>query len=117
MLVTEGNYSVASGYEHCDVLLEQGVTAIFVCNDMMALGVYKRLRECGVKVPDEISIVGYDNLNFAEFLDVPLTTVSQPVIEMGTVAVIKVLNMLRNVSEQDEIFMPEFICRDSAVAI
>jgi len=116
-LVTEGNYSIASGYRHCDALLDQGVSAIFVGNDMMALGVYKRLRECGVKIPEDISIVGYDNLNFAEFLDVPLTTVSQPIIKMGTVAVIKLLNMLKNVDEQDEIFTPELICRDSAVSI
>ena len=113
-LIAEGNYHITSGYVLCDKLLDRKISAIFVCNDMMALGVYKRLRERGLKVPQDISVVGYDNLNFTGFLDVPLTTISQPVREMGTRAAVKLLNMLQNSSKElDEMFVPELICRDS----
>lgn len=112
-LILEGDYHTGSGYELCGHLLEQDVTAIFSCNDMMALGVYKKLREKGLRVPQDISLIGYDNLNFTDFLEVPLTTVSQPAPLLGDMALSKMLQMLRGEKPEDTVFLPELVVRSS----
>lgn len=82
-----GNYEMDSGYELCDKFLEAGVTAVCAGNDMMAFGIMKRLRERKIKVPEEFSVVGFDDVALAEVMEVPLTTVRQPIQEMGERAV------------------------------
>ena len=61
-------------------------TAIFACNDLMALGVMLAARELNLACPDDLSIVGFDNLDFAEFTDPALTTVHQPGYQLGATA-------------------------------
>ncbi|HHV96257.1 MAG TPA: LacI family transcriptional regulator [Clostridiaceae bacterium] len=63
-----------------------GATAIFVINDMTAFGVIQELTESGIKVPDEISVVGFDNIEISSMLNPPLTTVNQPAYETGKLA-------------------------------
>lgn len=63
--------------------MEQPPTAFFVANDSMAVGVYEAAAELGIKIPDDISIVGYDNVKLAAFVNPPLTTMQQPIYEMG----------------------------------
>lgn len=69
-------------------LLESGFrpTAIIVVNDFMALGVLKELRECGLRVPADVSVTGYDNIGLSEFSCPPLTTVNIPRVEIGHLA-------------------------------
>lgn len=62
------------------------VTAVFCSNDRVALGLYHALRRRGVRVPDEVSVVGFDDLPWGEYLAPPLTTVRQPGREMGRLA-------------------------------
>lgn len=62
-------------------------TAVFVTADQLAMGFIHRLQERGVRVPDDIAVVGYDDIVYAEFLQVPLTTVALPKYEMGVRAV------------------------------
>lgn len=78
-LVMEGDYRYDSGYECAKQLLKQQPTAIFACNDMMAYGVYKAVEEYGLTIPNDISVVGFDDLMFSSTLSVPLTTVRQDV--------------------------------------
>jgi LacI family transcriptional regulator len=61
-------------------------TAVFCANDMLALGVLQALFGVGVKVPEEIALVGYDDIDFAASAAVPLTSVRQPAMEMGRIA-------------------------------
>jgi LacI family transcriptional regulator len=82
-LVYEGSFNLESGQKALPYLLGKGVTAIFASNDMMALGVYKTAREYGLKIPSDISLVGFDDLFIDEFLEVPLTTVVHPSKELG----------------------------------
>ena len=63
------------------------VRAVFAVNDQLALAVYKSARELGLRIPDDLAVVGFDNLDFTMHLDVPLTTVEQPAQEMGYQAV------------------------------
>lgn len=78
-LVRSGDYRYESGYELTKELLQEKPTAIFVCNDMMAYGAYKAIEENGMAIPNDISVVGFDDLMFSSLLSVPLTTVRQNV--------------------------------------
>ncbi|WP_327313104.1 LacI family DNA-binding transcriptional regulator [Streptomyces sp. NBC_01235] len=61
-------------------------TAIFAANDLQALGVYQAAREAGLRIPDDLSVVGFDDLPVAAWVDPPLTTVHQPLTEMAAAA-------------------------------
>jgi LacI family transcriptional regulator len=78
-LVFEGNYQFESGYQGGKILLKKDITAVFISNDLMSYGFYKAVRESGKSIPDDISIVGFDDLFFSSMLDIPLTTIKQPV--------------------------------------
>jgi DNA-binding LacI/PurR family transcriptional regulator len=82
-----GNWSAASGYEAGKALSESGATAVFVANDHMALGVLCALREVGLRVPEDISVVGFDDLPEAAYFSPPLTTVRQDFAELGRRAI------------------------------
>lgn len=96
-------------------LFQEGVSAIFACNDMMAYGVYQSAVRSGIKVPDQLSIVGFDDIIFSQFSEVPLTTIHQPAYQMGETAVEKLLALIMNKEEKNEkiIFKPELIIRSS----
>lgn len=94
-LVVEGDFSEVSGYQACKELVQYQPEAIFVANDTMALGAQRALREAGIRVPEDIAIVGFDDIPNASSSPVPLTTVRQPTQEMGNAAVdalIKIIN-------------------------
>lgn len=91
-------------------------TAIFAGNDRVALLVLKHLAALGVRVPEEISLVGFDNLRFTEHLSPPLTTVDQPKAEMGRRAVEMLLERVeRRLSgpARREVFQPHLVVRQS----
>jgi len=73
------------GYEEARALLsdKERPAAIFAGNDYIALGCYKAIKEMGLKVPDDVSVIGFDDLKFSSHLEVPLTTVKQPKYEIG----------------------------------
>ncbi|MFE6735810.1 LacI family DNA-binding transcriptional regulator [Microbacterium sp. NPDC057650] len=87
-LVRWGDFDAASGYEHGMDLLSRPdhPTAVFAGSDYIALGIARAARECGLRIPDDLSLVGYDNLPITEWLNPPLTTVNQPLREMGALA-------------------------------
>lgn len=61
-------------------------TAIFTANDLQAVGVYRAAREAGVRIPEDLSVVGFDDLSFAAWAGPPMTTVRQPLMQMGATA-------------------------------
>lgn len=117
--VTHGDFKIESGYESTKKLLEKDITAIFACNDMMAYGVYKRLKEVNIKVPDNISVIGFDNVFFSEIVDVPLTTIGQPILNLGEKAVqILVDNFNSNYNEKiSSVFEPYLVTRSSTTRV
>jgi DNA-binding LacI/PurR family transcriptional regulator len=86
--IQEARFERNSGYSAAKRLLRMlpRPTAIFACNDLMALGVLLAARELGLHCPEELSVVGFDNLDFAEFTAPALTTVHQPGYQLGTAA-------------------------------
>lgn len=87
-LVREGNWEPLSGYEAARELmsLKRPPTAIFCGNDLMAVGAYEALHELGLRIPDDVAVMGYDDREIAQHLHPPLTTVLLPHFEMGSIA-------------------------------
>lgn len=77
--VAESMFTVEGGALGAELLLDEGITGIVAASDMMALGAIRACRERGLDVPDDVSIVGYDDTELMRFTDPPLTTVRQPV--------------------------------------
>lgn len=79
-----GDWSAQSGYETGRALArEPGVTAVFAANDQMALGLIRALNEAGLRVPEDVSVVGFDDLPESPFFRPPLTTIRQDFAELG----------------------------------
>ena len=84
-LVRHGDFHVEGGYRHGRELLALAdpPTAIFAGSDLQALGVYEAAREAGLRIPEQLSVVGFDDLPIARWVGPPLTTVRQPLVEMA----------------------------------
>ena len=96
-MIAERGYSISEGRSACALLLARNdprPTAILCGNDILALGALVECRVRGLKVPDEISIVGFDNLEFSTHSNPPLTTIDVPAEEMGIAAAEHVLRRL-----------------------
>ena len=85
----EGFFEPEDGYECMNKILSQDIlpTAVFCCNDVMALGAISAITEKGLRVPDDISIIGYDNIHSSRFYAPPLTTIHQSKSRLGAQAV------------------------------
>ncbi len=94
-LVVHGDHTFMGGYQMTLKLLEErpGTTAIFAGNDAVAFGAIRAARQRGLRVPEDISIVGFDNLELSAVIEPPLTTVHQPKYEMGEAGVEILLKM------------------------
>ncbi len=88
-LVAYGDFHYASGRRAAQELLARhgDVTAVFAASDEMALGVVSAAYECGLRIPDDLSLIGYDDTGDAEMAVPPLTTVRQPLFDMGRKAI------------------------------
>jgi LacI family repressor for deo operon, udp, cdd, tsx, nupC, and nupG len=104
IIVMNGNFSVDSGVVAGERLLarKEPPTAIFCFNDEMAMGVLHTARRRNLRVPDDLSIVGVDDILYARFTDPPLTTVAQPMREMGEHAVRVLLSILNGAANPPE---------------
>lgn len=114
-LVRQGGYTQEWGRDELGRALDEGVefTAVFGANDLIAAGVYDQLRMRGLRVPDDVSVVGYDNNTLlAENLMPPLTTVRIPLTELGRQAVIAGLDDSDALLE-DQVLTVEVIIRES----
>ncbi len=95
------------------VAADPEIDAIFAANDHVAIGAMKGLRELGRRVPDEVAIVGYDDIEVGGYLDVPLATVRQGFAEMGTAAVDLLFDVMRGDEPEPCIVNPTFVPRAS----
>lgn len=97
-LCESANLSTEQGYEACKRLLARNVpfSALFCANDEMAIGAIKALREGGLRVPDDVSVVGFDDIDLVKHLDPALTTVRVEKEVLGMVAVKRLLSLMSN---------------------
>ena len=95
-LLCPGNFTLQSGHQATMQLLarDQRPTAIFCENDEMAIGAIQAVKQQGLKLPQDISVAGFDDISFAAFSDPPLTTIAQPAEEFGSTAVSLLIDLL-----------------------
>ena len=117
-LVVQSVFSVEGGAAAAGRLLERGATAIICGSDLMALGAIRAVRSVGMRVPQDISVVGYDDSTLMPFTDPPLTTIRQNVPAMGDAAVQALLSEIAgSPSPRTEyVFRPELVVRGSTGA-
>ena len=100
-IMVEGDYSMESGIKAVKQLKDKDFTGIFAFNDMMAFGAFKGLKGMNIHVPEDISLVGYDDVPLCEILEVPLTTIRQPIYEMGYAAAQNMIMLIQTGSDED----------------
>ena len=115
-LIIEGTFQEQSGLMAVETLLVRAspFTAIFAANDQMAYGARLALYRRGIRVPEDVSIVGFDDLPGSAYTTPPLTTVRQPTVEMGIAAAKAVLNLIEDTDLALPNFAPELVIRESA---
>jgi len=115
--ILPGNWSEESGYEALKKLLGQGdmPTAVFCANDLMAVGAMRAAADNGVDVPGDISIIGFDDIRLASFVNPRLTTVRQPIAQTGREAARVLLKKLAEPRSKAEkiVLLPELVVRAS----
>ncbi|WP_068431705.1 LacI family DNA-binding transcriptional regulator [Piscicoccus intestinalis] len=114
-LVAETLFTVEGGAEAADVLLQRGCTAVVCASDLMALGAVAASRARGLRVPDDVSVVGYDDSLLMGFTDPPLTTVRQDVPGIAHAAVAALLDEIHGhpAARAELVFRSEFVVRGS----
>lgn len=97
-LIERGDFSPESGYQAAMKLLQRNPrpTALFVCNDMMAIGAYRAAHEMHLQIPGDLSVVGFDDIELSSYLIPPLTTIAQPKTEIGQAAVDLLIQRIAN---------------------
>lgn len=112
-----GNFECEGGKQAFDTIYATGElpTALFVCNDMMAMGVISAANNKGIKVPDDLSVIGYDDIKLAKYICPALTTIHQPKFNLGQKAFDTLLDKIQSQRVEDvEINLePTLVERDS----
>ncbi|MDB5847172.1 MAG: LacI family transcriptional regulator [Rhodoferax sp.] len=119
-LLWRGGFTSQGGYEAMHAILRSDhaakrPSAVFVCNDLMAIGALRAVHESGLRVPDDISIVGFDDIELAAYTSPPLTTVAQPKDRIGALAVDMLLERVsgRRLETRKVVLQPELRVRAS----
>jgi LacI family transcriptional regulator len=119
LIVHGENWLHGSGFEAMKELLrrKRPFTALFAQNDRMARGAIGALGKAGRRVPQDVSIVGYDDIPEAEFSDPPLTTIRQPMQEVGKAAARLLIQMIEDpqATPQQILFDTELVIRSSCI--
>ena len=117
VLSVEGDWSATSGHAAANRLLDAGApfSGLFASNDQMALGAMRALRERGLGVPDDVSVVGFDNLPESAFFEPPLTTVHQDFVSLGRESASYLSDLIdqRPTSRRQHVVEPELVVRSS----
>lgn len=95
-LIAEGDFSESTGYDAMKVLLPQKPDAVFAASDLMATGAMRAISEAGLRVPEDIAMVGFDDVPVASMPHVKLTTIRQPITQMGMKAVEFLTDLIAN---------------------
>jgi LacI family transcriptional regulator len=95
-LISEGDFTEAGGYYAMQKLLPANPDAVFAASDVMAIGAMRAAREAGLRIPDDIAFIGFDDLPIATLSDIQLTTVRQPVVQFGTKGVEMLIDQIEN---------------------
>ena len=117
-LIVEGDFTEDGGYYAMQQLLAARPDAVFAASDIMAVGAMRAVREAGFCIPDDIALVGFDDISLAERTDPPLTTVRQPIFQFGFNSVEILIDLIENgIKPARRVIMTtELVIRDSCGA-
>lgn len=112
-LTIEGGYAAAKRL--CRAWGRTPVTGVFCANDLTAFGAYKAFAEAGLSIPEDLSVIGFDNIEFSQYLRPALTTIAQPIRAIGEKAVSMLLRLMQGEAPQLVrcVFPVELIARES----
>jgi DNA-binding LacI/PurR family transcriptional regulator len=116
-IVATGDFTRESGAVAMRQLLDDdpALDAVFVASDLMAHGALRTLREVGRRVPDDVAVIGFDDVEIARYTDPPLTTVRQPIIDIGREMVRQLLRIAQGEDVEEALILPtELVVRESA---
>ena len=117
-LVTQGSFTEEGGYRATRTLLESRVrfTAVFAANDLSAIGVVRAVAESGMRVPQDVSVVGFDDIRLASYTTPPLTTIRQPAAMIARRATELLMDLTegRQVEVRPHLLEPELVVRESS---
>jgi LacI family transcriptional regulator len=118
-LIVEGDFTEAGGYYGMQKMLSAKPDAVFAASDIMAIGAMRAVRDAGLRIPDDIAFVGFDDLPIATLSDTQLTTIRQPVVPFGAKAVEILIDLIENGSYPPRhiIMDTELVIRDSCGVI
>lgn len=112
-LVANGYYVAESAKDFVPTFLKNGVTAIVCGNDLLAYGAVKECLQCGYRVPDDISIIGFDDLPSSAYMTPALTTIRQERSELGKCGYMALHSLMNHVSVSKTLLRPQLIIRNS----
>lgn len=112
-----GCYVADAAKEHIDSLLSMGITAILCGNDLIASGVITECRIRGYKIPQDISVIGYDDIPISTKLNPPLTTIRQDRIELGKSGFYTLHSLINHVSISRTLLRPQLVVRKSTAPV
>ncbi|KGQ54819.1 Ribose operon repressor [Gallibacterium anatis] len=119
--IIESHFDFEGGVEGMKKLLQitPRPTAVFACSDTIAVGVYQVAWQQGLRIPQDISVIGYDNIMLAQYLTPPLTTIHQPKAELGKLAVETLLERIKSpdLEYKTTMLQPQLIWRASVAKI
>jgi LacI family transcriptional regulator len=112
-----GDFEFEGGLSSMDKLLAlpQRPHAVFASNDAMAVGVYQALYKKGLRVPEDVAVIGYDDIQLAQYMTPPLTTIHQPKDSLGELAIDTLLHRLQEPGADPQVLVltPELVIRES----
>jgi len=111
-LIVEGDFTEQGGYYSMQTLLRENPDAVFVASDVMAIGAIRAIQESGRRVPEDVAIVGFDDIPLSTITDLELTTIRQPVIETGVRAVEVLIDLIENGTD-----FPQHIILDTKLVV
>ncbi|HMI19149.1 MAG TPA: LacI family DNA-binding transcriptional regulator [Sphingomonas sp.] len=114
--IQHGDFSVECGVEHGRALIAEGVTAIFSFSDEMAMGVLHAITQAGLSCPQDVSVIGFDNIQLARFLTPTLTTVAQPTRQIGEEAVGILLRIIDGEEIRSTVTLPHQLIERQSTA-
>ncbi|WP_209121050.1 LacI family DNA-binding transcriptional regulator [Alkalihalobacillus sp. BA299] len=119
VLIQEGDFTYESGLNVMNKLLalNQLPTAVFAANDEMAFGAINAIKSKKLRVPDDISVIGFDDIKFSSIFEPTLTTVAQPAFEIGNIAMELLINLMNNkkVNRSQYILEDQLVIRSSCI--
>ncbi|EGR0308807.1 substrate-binding domain-containing protein [Vibrio cholerae] len=119
--IVESDFECEGGYQAFEKLYQRGKlpSALFVSNDMMAMGVIQAASQRGLRVPDDLSLIGYDDVHIAKFMTPALTTIHQPKYRLGKAAVDTLLYRLENPDTTAQVVQlePTLVVRNSVCSL